>query len=249
MRAVRLGRYGAVTAWIALLVVVVSGIVAFNLYETRHFLADTAASQTLARARAGLDRLAGELLGMRAAAPAGPMTRHGVSELEAGIAALDAQIGPLGDGAARSADGELWLGAFPTDRETIESQMSLRRAWSEYRERLQSLIAAQSAAPTAGAAGSLLAAAIGASASTGLIMEREFERLDGGVARAALARAELLRTAQFAGLAATLAIFLMILLYVLRTLRSEDTAVALARAETERILATVNEGLFLLDAQ
>jgi two-component system, chemotaxis family, sensor kinase CheA len=249
MRLVRLGRYGALSAWIALLVLVVSGIVAVNLYETRGFLADTAASQTLARARATLERLAGELLRMRAASLADAAAGPSLQELEASVAAVDAQIGPLGEGAARSADGEVWLGAFAPDRDTIESQTSLRHAWSDYRERLQRLLAAQASASGSGALEPALAAAIGGSASAGLIMAREFESLDRGVARAAIARARLLRTAQFGGLVATAGIFLMILFYVLHALRSEDAAVAMARAETERILATVNEGLFLLDAQ
>ena len=56
-----------------------------------------------------------------------------------------------------------------------------------------------------------------------------------------------LRVMQGVGIATTLLVFVMIVFHFLKNLGAEEGALEQARRETEQILSTVNEGLFLLD--
>jgi two-component system chemotaxis sensor kinase CheA len=64
---------------------------------------------------------------------------------------------------------------------------------------------------------------------------------------AAAARARDLTRIQTAAIAIALANFLFIVFYTLRSLRRSDRVAEIARGETEQIMATVREGLFLID--
>ncbi|WP_320821942.1 ATP-binding protein [Reinekea sp.] len=64
----------------------------------------------------------------------------------------------------------------------------------------------------------------------------------------ASAKATRLRVIQTVGISLAVLNFLIILLHFLRQLKSSDQSVDSARKETQEILSTVNEGLFLLDA-
>jgi HPt (histidine-containing phosphotransfer) domain-containing protein len=64
---------------------------------------------------------------------------------------------------------------------------------------------------------------------------------------AAAARTKNLGTIQTVAIGLALASFLFIVFYTLRSLRRSDRVAELARAETEQIMATVREGLFLID--
>jgi two-component system chemotaxis sensor kinase CheA len=60
-------------------------------------------------------------------------------------------------------------------------------------------------------------------------------------------RATLLRTIQVAGMSVALLLFGYIVFFALRSLRRQDAALDAANRETDGILATMNDGLFLLD--
>ncbi len=64
---------------------------------------------------------------------------------------------------------------------------------------------------------------------------------------AAAERTKNLGTIQAVAIGLALASFLFIVFYTLRSLRRSDRVAELARAETEQIMATVREGLFLID--
>lgn len=64
---------------------------------------------------------------------------------------------------------------------------------------------------------------------------------------AAAERTRKLGTIQTVAIGLALASFLFIVFYTLRSLRRSDRVAELARAETEQIMATVREGLFLID--
>jgi len=61
-------------------------------------------------------------------------------------------------------------------------------------------------------------------------------------------RSQVMRIIQIVGIAISLLMFSIILFYFVRQLRSSDDELEEAKAETDRIMATVNDGLFLLDS-
>jgi hypothetical protein len=220
------GRYRAVNFLVALLVAVVGALAAYNVLQSERFLADTAASQSIARARRALDRLANGTAG--------------AATLRGAVAAIDAEVGPMASGAARGADGSLWSDAYPGDADTARQLSAVDHAWREYRVRLDPVV-------EAGAPVQDVAAAIAGSVTAGLDLERTLESLSRSVATEARERAGTFRKVQLAGLAAAVLVLCMLIFHVLRNLRSEDAELSSARAETERILDTVGEGLLLLD--
>ncbi|MEM9305007.1 MAG: ATP-binding protein, partial [Pseudomonadota bacterium] len=85
-----------------------------------------------------------------------------------------------------------------------------------------------------------------------LDMLRLMNDLTVALERDSVARSDLLRQIQIGGILVALVLFGLIVTYFVRqlgTLRRQETALADAKVETDRILETVNDGLFLLDEE
>jgi signal transduction histidine kinase len=94
--------------------------------------------------------------------------------------------------------------------------------------------------------GDVHAALIKSNASNVRLMQLA-EDLTQLIERAAAERTKNLGMIQTLAIGLALASFLFIVFYTLRSLRRSDRVADLARAETEQIMATVREGLFLID--
>ena len=92
-----------------------------------------------------------------------------------------------------------------------------------------------------------LSDAIAAATANNLDMLRLMNDLTVALEQDASRRSGLLRLIQVAGIALALTMFGIILFYFLRQLRKRDAEVDQAKSETDQILATVNDGLFLMD--
>ncbi|MEM7253849.1 MAG: ATP-binding protein [Pseudomonadota bacterium] len=111
------------------------------------------------------------------------------------------------------------------------------QAWQRYRTDL----AAVDADPSA------LAAAIPAAQAKAGDFSRSLEALSAKLLAHFNREARKFKLLQVAVIALAVVFFGVFVFYLLKTLRSEEEGLAQARRETEQILATVSEGLFLLD--
>lgn len=113
------------------------------------------------------------------------------------------------------------------------------RLWKPYRVAIEAAI-------SPGATAEQLQAAVGHSRANNVELLGLMNHLTAELAGAAQERADMLRIIQVGVIVLALANFVFILLNFIRSLRASDAVAEGAREETERILATVNEGLFLL---
>jgi signal transduction histidine kinase len=171
-------------------------------------------------ARLRADAAASRTLALARAAAGQPV--HGA----AAIAALESDLGTIAAGAARDEAGELVRDAFTQDPQTRALLSGVDRAWRAERARLER--------------------GTGAPQATALL--DSLLALERSASERAQARRERFRIVQIGALGSAALVLAMLLFQVVRNLRSEDAAAERSRAETLRILDTVSDGLFLLDA-
>jgi HPt (histidine-containing phosphotransfer) domain-containing protein len=232
---------------VAVLVATVAGVLALNLYQTQQFAADAAAAQTIARAQVATEKLGSELRGLRLVLGEGGAAARPIEKLRAVHDQLGTDLDALAAGTAIGRGGEVLDSASLANAKNADALRVLGDGWKRYSDSLTALFDVD--ANNSEAVGQKLAFAIVGSRAHGDALAQSLESLAGAVDQASGQRTRQFRLLQVAGLALAGAIFLMLLFQVLRNLRSEDDAIAGARRETEQILKTVGEGLFLLDRQ
>jgi HPt (histidine-containing phosphotransfer) domain-containing protein len=241
----RSSRYRSITGWVAVLVATVGGVLALNIYQAQQFVADAAAAQTIARAQVTANRVGSDLRALRLVLSEGGSIEPRMGEIRAATESLAADLTALAAGDAIGRGGAAVHAASLSHAKNREVLRTLSDNWAQYRTSLESLTDGASR----GSTGEKLAYAIVGSGSYGQRLLTALDDLALAADRASGQRASQFRLLQIAGLALAVSIFLMILFQVLRNLRSEDHAIAGARRETEQILKTVGEGLFLLDRE
>ena len=100
-----------------------------------------------------------------------------------------------------------------------------------------------------GAAVETLQGALQAALANNLELLRLMNDLTVGLESDSAARANILRAVQVVGILIALAMFGIMIFYFVRQLAASDAEALAARAETEQILGTVNNGLFLMDSE
>ncbi|MBK6636967.1 MAG: Hpt domain-containing protein [Rhodocyclaceae bacterium] len=128
-----------------------------------------------------------------------------------------------------------------TPKEEIELLEKFAKVWAPMDELSQGLV--RSEAPELAAA----EAAQNRSNATNVRLLQIADDLTAHLESAALARANRLKLTQAMAITAASVIFLFIVVYALRSLSRSDRKAELAQRETSQILATVREGLFLVD--
>jgi HPt (histidine-containing phosphotransfer) domain-containing protein len=151
--------------------------------------------------------------------------------LDALLTRIDAELGPLAAGRAASPDGRGWYDVDNSDPETARELAEADHEWRDYRGRVEA--DSGSASSAASAQLPALKHALDALATRMATRERD--------------DATRFLVLQVLGLTSALLILGGLVVHVVRDLRREDAAQARTRAETERILDTVGEGLLLLD--
>ncbi len=247
MSASSSSRYRGVAGWVAVLVATVAGVLALNLYQTSQFAADAAAAQTIARAQVASETLGAELRGLRLVLGEGGSAERPLEKLRTVHDALGTDLEALAAGNAIGRGGDLLESASLASAKNADTLRVLSDGWGRYSGSLAALFAVDAANHEA--VGQKLAFAIVGSRAHGDALTQSLESLAVAVDQASGQRARQFQLLQISGMALAGAIFLMLLFQVLRNLRSEDDAIAGARRETEQILKTVGEGLFLLDRQ
>ncbi len=117
-----------------------------------------------------------------------------------------------------------------------------RRLWDPYRERIAAVVANGRAEPEAAVAMARQAEA------ANLPLLKLMNDLTSRVEELAASKATTLRAVQITGMTLATINFLVILFHFIRHLRESDRLLERARRETDDILRTTQDGLFLLDA-
>jgi signal transduction histidine kinase len=257
----RLGRYQALVAVLVLFLLGTGALLALNYLFAERAAQSMAAANVISqqslqpRVIAAQAQIAKNDLGARR------YLGRSLSELKSTVGAFDEAMDEL-EGTATGASEQASFGYAPLAAPSSQRQLQeLRQAWGEYHQLLKPVIAFNGNPYTETAdRGTQLSAA-------GLKLNRELEEaVRFGLARHeqmarsahALAtaieketegRAEKLRSYLVAGFGGAAAFLLVVVAYFGRRLSKQEAASTRAKKETDDILRTVNQGLFLLDKE
>lgn len=129
----------------------------------------------------------------------------------------------------------------PTGQETVDKILP---EWDNFKPEIESYLAT---ATDFDSTSTPLDLAVNQAQGSGVFIYNQIDRLAEDVKRQADNRANFLKLIQFLGLAAVILYFIIFLFFFVRRLRNADKLADAAKRETDSIMATVGEGLFLVD--
>lgn len=260
MAILKLGRYKALAALLVLFLAATAALLAINyMYAAR------AAESVSALRGVGEQRFQPRVIAATAQLVRTDLTARrylgrGLNELGAAATAFDRSLAELDRHATSAAGSQGGLAGYAPlgSPATQRSLQELRQLWGEYHRILKPVIAfdANPYVETAArgtqlsSAGLRLNRELNEAARFGLARHEQMSKLIADLAAAVeadtLARSAQLRTLLLGGVAGAVLLFLVVLLLIGKASRNEQAAVR-AKKETDAILHTLNQGLFLLD--
>ncbi|HEU0199481.1 MAG TPA: ATP-binding protein, partial [Burkholderiaceae bacterium] len=242
MQRLDLGKYRVLAVAIGLFLIFDLGVLVLNFVISSQIAADAVSVNLAGRQRMLSQRTAKSLLLIDRRLQLGEPLAEELTELRSAFKLFDDTLKAFGDGgAAVGGAGE----AVQLNRvDGGEGRMILSRTleiWTPYREKLVAVVGADAPAPAA------VRAAVEISRSANLPLLGLMNDLTTHVEKVAASKATFLRQVQVGGISLATLNFLLILFHFLRHLRQSDRRLEAAKRETDEILRTVSDGLFLLD--
>ncbi|MDO3385203.1 type IV pili methyl-accepting chemotaxis transducer N-terminal domain-containing protein [Gilvimarinus sp. SDUM040013] len=238
------GKYKAIVVSIALFLLLDASVLMLNFYISFQISGDAVGVNLAGRQRMLSQRMVKSLLDIRYLNDLGQSAEQSRQELEKTYGLFDATLLAFEQGGqASGANGEsvnLSAVESPAGKKAIAQARTL---WSPFSQQVRSVIDSENREQ------------LSLNLSTALAMARDMNLtllglmndLTVDLEQVATAKAMRLRLIQTVGISLAIVNFLLILFHFLKQLRRNDEALEEARRETEEILSTVNEGLFLLD--
>ena len=260
MGQIDLGKYKAVMTAIALFLTFVLGVFAVNFYMAERLTSDASGVNLAGQQSMQAERIMKNLMLMEARLVDGEPIEQPYAELKSSILSFDSiQNGMMNGGLATGPKGN---SVFLRPISSFEGQallQSSQQIWKEFGERLDPIVEfdgkVYSTNPNefytregAELSGQLEEAIAYGRRHTPRVLDL-MGNLSQQLEDEATARVGELRSVQAGGMGVALVLFFIIVFYFGRKLKNEERAAARARLETESILRTVNEGLFLLDKE
>lgn len=237
-----LGKYRDLVLAIALFLVIDVGVLAFNYFTSSLIEVDTARINTAGELRMYSQQLAKSVLSLRYEIDTGQPIQTSLAQISESHSAFEDSLARL-ERELRASDRE-FLGGNQSTRTALEHLLSLRKVWEPLAREANSLLELPGSALQPGSAD---AASNIAAARNVKVMQLAGE-LTESLEQSARERATAMRKIQLVAIVLAVLNFVFIVFKFVRSLRLSDRAAEAARRETSRILETVQEGLFLLDA-
>lgn len=238
-----IGKYREIVISIALFLVFDLGVLVMNFYISSQIAADALGVNLAGRQRMLSQRTVKTLLQAQNAQNNNTDPSAALDELRATYALFDTTLNGFRDGGpVTGGDGQpTYLNAVATE----QSRTTLAAAdavWVPYRDKLQPVLQAEGRVPT-----EALTTAVAYAEANNLKLLKLMNDLTTELEAVASNNAFRLRIIQVGGILLALVNFFIILFHFIRSLRLSDQIAEEARGETQEILNTVSEGLFLLD--
>lgn len=242
MRFFGLGKYRVIVLTVAMFLVFDLGVLVLNFVISSQIATDALAVNMAGRQRMLSQRAAKALWQIDERTAAGEPARTEMAELAEATTLFDETLAAFRQGGSvRGGAGQAVSLNRIEDAEGVAILQRAEAVWAPYRESIRSLLAHE--APGTDEIRTTLAFARGAN----LELLKLMNELTTQVEVTAAAKATTLRAVQVGGITLATANFVLILFHFLRKLRQGDALLEQAKKETDDILVTVNEGLFLLD--
>ena len=239
-----LGKYKSIVVSIALFLLLDASVLILNFYISFKISDDAIGVNLAGRQRMLSQRMVKSLYELDSAEPASPIYDTSLQELalshdlfDRTLSAFD--IGGTTNGADNS-QVELEIVDSPQGRRAIDSAKLL---WNPYSEAIATILDS----PSTLQLDSEIQRAITLAQEHNLSLLRLMNQLTIDLEKVATSKAKTLRYIQTAGITLAIVNFLIILFHFLGELKKNDRKLEAARKETDEILDTVNEGLFLLN--
>ena len=239
-----LGKYRTLAIAIGLFLLFDLGVLITNNYTAREIRNDALNVNVIGRQRTLTQQMAKASLQLRDRLAAGQPYRELLLELERSAGLFDQSLRAYLEGGMVDASGGTQVRVAAVQDATARAMLSdIMEQWLPYRDAIQSFAAAQTHS---------LEAAENLARNSGVVnvwLLSLSNELTMRMEELAAARATTLRRVQLTGMLLATLNFCFIFFYFLRYLRRNDRALEAARKETEDILRTTREGLFLLDSE
>ena len=235
-----LSRYQFIIAAIALFLIVDMSVLVMNFFIAAQIKQDAASVNLAGRQRMLSQRMAKTLYQLQDRAQSGQPNIEQIAELQLSLVLFDTTLNAfLHGGVVQSGAEEPVHLAAVQDRSGQTLLKMASTIWDPYRALVQATLTEASPAN--------IQAAASAAAANNLTLLTLMNDLTTNMEKAAAGKADTLRLVQTSGMLLAILNFICILFHYVKRLRRSDQALEAAKQETDQILKTVNEGLFLLD--
>ena len=242
MLGIDVGKYRTIVISIALFLIFDLGVLVLNFFISSEIASDAVNVNLAGRQRMLTQRTAKLALQIEDRALAGQGQEAELKELIGTFSTFDRTLGAFAAGGSTiSGDGKpIYLEAVddPVAQGVLDEAQQL---WKPYRDTISAVIERGSAAPQTASAMAREAE------KANLPLLKLMNDLTSRVEELASSKATTLRAVQVGGISLATANFLIILFHFIRHLRDSDRQLERARRETDDILRTTQDGLFLLD--
>lgn len=239
-----LGKYRAIVISIAFFLVFDLGVLILNYYISSQIKGDAVAVNLAGRQRMLSQRMVKSLLEISDGLHNSIDISSSLKELKFTYKLFDDTLRSFQNGGeAVGGNGKPVKIIAVTSPGGLKAINDALKIWQPYRLKLQGVF--QSSAMELE---DVLPGAIAYAKLNNLHLLKLMNDLTSDLEGIAASKASRLRTIQTVGILLALSNFFLILFHFLRQMRESDRAVEQAKQETDEILATVNEGLFLIDA-
>jgi two-component system chemotaxis sensor kinase CheA len=240
-----LGKYRTIILSIALFLVFDLGVLILNFYISIAISKDAVGVNLAGRQRMLSQRTVKALLETQVALKTGEDVGPPLEELHKAYELFDSTLRAFSQGGeAAGGDGQpvrLEAARDPAAKAAIDKAYGI---WNPYREKLRPLMNGET-----NLLRTALPEAVAHARANNVALLELMNDLTTALEKVASAKADRLRMIQAAGITLALINFLIILLHFIRRLRASDALAEAARRETQDILESVSEGLFLLDRE
>lgn len=238
------GKYRTIVISIALFLLLDLSVLVLNFVVSSEIKGDAVNVNLAGRQRMLSQRTAKIALQIEARNIAGQPFEAELKELHGAFKVFDDTLRAFRSGGTTAAGGGDPISIAAVDDDRAQALLAEAEAlWSPYRSVILKVIEAPS--PSNSDISELARKA--EASNLGLL--KLMNDLTTRVEELAASKATMLRSIQLGGISLATINFLVILFHFIRHLRENDRAIERARRETEDILRTTTEGMFLLDAQ
>jgi two-component system chemotaxis sensor kinase CheA len=255
-----LGKYNGIVWTTVGFMVFVAALLSYNYFNTSGFASDALAIKQVAQQQAQPSVMNASAKVLAARLEKFEDVTPALEELRRAARGFDETMTAMAGGRSiKNAEGQTVR--LSTATPTGEAALSqIVKQWTDYKTRLDPVLRWSGTPYEQNAEGqkvlnrrgetfnNQVAALVEKSAAVQESLTKLTAEVAADVGSASAQRANILSIVQVAGIVAAIAILFAVFTIFLRNLQKEEATAGRARKETENILRTVNEGLFLLDA-
>lgn len=242
-----LARYRGMMVSITFFILIISALLALSFYSSNRTTHDTANMNISAQMRDMIQTMTRDLFNMKLSwgeDPSSPHMQTTLKRLNKNQQQFSHNLNTFLQGGNVELDGDSINIYAVTDSSDKKNILDVQQEWSIYGKLLQSYL---KTATDVTIDATPLDLAVDQAQSSSLSIYEHLDKLTVRLQKKATDRARILQWVQLGGIVFAILYFIVFIFYFVRKLRTSDEEADNAKQETSEILATVKEGLFLLD--